>query len=184
MIFSYLLILGLIFLCSTCDMVAQSGSCSSMGEGNTESTAEESTDSTSKETNSDKCNCDDSSMPQKYSFEVDDSATTPKEYSLKKNKLTKTNFQLLQYSDHGNCIASSLKELATLNGYFDAVLMCEGHKIVAHKLVLSSASNYLKSILEVSLSLLVATSPPPSQWHVISNLSTASVASVLQPCGM
>ena len=56
----------------------------------------------------------------------------------------------LQLSNHGSVITSSLKELAAQNGYQDLILLCEGKKIVAHRLVLSAASQYLKTILEVS----------------------------------
>lgn len=58
-------------------------------------------------------------------------------------------FCRLQSAGHATCIASSLRQLAVEDGYHDMVLLCDGKKIVAHKLVLSAASSFLKAILEV-----------------------------------
>ena len=52
--------------------------------------------------------------------------------------------------NHKNMIISKVQGLASKDSYHDVLLLCEKRRIVAHKLILSSASFFFKSLLAVS----------------------------------
>ncbi|KAF2361148.1 BTB/POZ domain [Trinorchestia longiramus] len=50
--------------------------------------------------------------------------------------------------NHDFLLSSSLSKLAVEDGYQDVIVLCDGHSLAAHKLVLAAASHFLKAIFQ------------------------------------
>jgi len=65
------------------------------------------------------------------------------------NGITETGDEKLVLQNHGGNLMQSVHDCAANPAYFDVFLYCENKKVVAHKLVLSAASNFFRNILTV-----------------------------------
>lgn len=56
----------------------------------------------------------------------------------------------LKWNNFHNSIVSAFESLQSLEELVDVTLMCEGHNVKAHKVILSACSPYFRNLFKVS----------------------------------